>query len=133
MAIGLSLFIAGIAGLSGFVALSMWEMRRGVRLFRALREKGDRLAAGAYRTLVFGEIPSVYRESLVAHARKGLHTLVNMLIALLRGVERPLARMSSRMRHRYERAEGVNRTPSPFLKDISGGESRRSKKGTDSL
>lgn len=119
MTIGFILFLTGLVCLVVVSVFFAWEARRGTRVCAAARERGDRAVRVVYRTLVFGEIPHVYRTSFVARLRRALHQVVHSLILLLRAIERPLARFSRRMTYSERITAHDARTPSPFLKDMA--------------
>lgn len=116
MAFGLIPFSVGLVLAVLFVALRLWEVRRGSRFFESFRRALDRRAVALYRTLVFGEMPRRWRESLARFGNRVLHRSVRALVAGLRAIERPLSRMSHRMR---TNAQSGTREPSEFLKTIT--------------
>jgi len=126
MITGMTLFFVGFVGLVAFVGFLMWERTRGARVLNGMRTQGDRIATRAYRTLVFREIPNAYRHNVIISVRQVTHRAVNALIMFLRTVEKPLARMSSRMHRMQEVGDGGKRTPSPFLKDIGADREKHS-------
>lgn len=116
MLIGGIPFLVGAIGLLLSAFFFAWEVRRGSRLWAAAREKCDRLVTHTYRALVFGEVPHTYRIKALKALRTFTHRVVVFLVSLLRGIERPLARLSHRMR--TSSVKETHRAPSPFLKTI---------------
>lgn len=114
--IGGIVFLVGVVGLLLFPGVLMFEAHRGTRFFDTGRARLDRITRRAYRMLVFGEIPHTYRFYLVRTFRLVTHRVIVGAVSLLRALERPLSRMSHRMRRSNE---VTLRAPSPFLQTIS--------------
>lgn len=131
--IGGVIFLVGLLGLMLFTLLILWESTQDKRVFASMRSSCDRMISGAYRNLVFGEIPQTYRGALIVHVRRIVHKGVHSLASLLRAIERPLARTSRRMQHAHESGNGTSRTPSPFLKDIAHDKEKNGKNTQDSV
>lgn len=115
MALSLTLFILGTVGTIAFIGTRLIEERRGARFFDAARLKLDKGAAKMYRVMVFGEIPRGYRKTLFSFINTFLHKAVRALVLGLRALERPLVRLSHRMRVSAREPKGE---PSAFLKTI---------------
>ncbi len=113
---GILFFIAFVL-LVVFLIFRSWEMRRGVRILAGPRSDMDVVAERVYGVLVTGSIPEQYRFALIAFGRRTVHLGVVLLVHVLRGVERPLLRLSHRMRTSTPSANG--KEVSPFLKTIT--------------
>ena len=131
--IGGIVFLVGLVGLLLFTALLVWETAHNKKMLPSVRARSDRLISKTYHYLVFGEISRSYRGTLIFHARRMTHQAIHLLAALLRAVERPLARTSRRMQHSHESGNGEVRTPSPFLKDIVDDKRKNGKNSQDPL
>ena len=114
--IGLIPFIIGLLGTISFVFFRLWEVRRTRRFFENYRALLDRMTERLYGILVFGEIPRHYRTRLALVVRSLSHRAVHSAVLALRALERPLARVSHRMRMSAAESE---REPSDFLKTIT--------------
>ena len=124
-----------VLGLSGIVLYALWrsiEIRRQSRAFEATRARLDVFATRLYRLFVFGELPATYRARLAKFAQSVAHSTVMFLVSMLRAVERPLSRLSHRMR--VIRAK-ENKPPdsSSFLKTLSSSKRKDGEKPTDSV
>lgn len=117
MLIGGIPFVAGLVGLIGFGIVRMWEERRGTRIFARSRAALDRVTASAYRLLVTGDISHEYRVHLIKSIRTFVHQGVVLLVTFLRAIERPLSRLSHRMR--VHEPVPTHREPSEYLKTIT--------------
>lgn len=126
-------FIVAFVLLGVFIVFRVWEEKRGVRVWASLRKDADEQVVEVYRSAITGSIPQHYRIRLFAFLRNAIHELVLLLVATLRAVERPLTRISYRMRMS---ASNTNKKEvSPFLKtivpeksDISSGNSTEQEK-----
>lgn len=108
----LALFLIG-----AFVLFRVHEEKRGARYFDAYRTHADELAAHIYRLLVMGQIPREWRTTLMSVTTRGLHRLVVLTVELLRAIERPLTRLSHRMRTAVPAKSKEN--VSEFLKTLT--------------
>jgi hypothetical protein len=70
-----------------------------------------------YKAAVLGSIPEKYRLAAVALLHSLAHDAVVFAVEALRSLERPLARLSLRLRQSAPRPSG--KEPSPFLKTIA--------------
>ena len=110
-------FIVAFVLLGVFIFFRMWEQKRGIRMWAGAREKADEQVVEVYRSAITGSIPQHYRIRFLAFLRNTVHELVLLLVATLRAVERPLTRISYRMRMS---ASNTNKKEvSPFLKTIA--------------
>lgn len=109
-------FIVAFVLLGVFVVFRVWEEKRGVRLWASLRKDADEQVVEAYRSAITGSIPQHYRIRFFAFLQHTVHECVLLLVATLRAVERPLTRISYRMRMS---ASNTNKKEvSPFLQTI---------------
>jgi len=109
-------FFSALALLGAFFGFRAWEMKRGTRLFDTFRAKIDVYASRAYATMVTGQIPPAWRITIVVVLHNVVHRAVVFSVETLRNIERPLTRLSHRLRTRAPSANGHE--VSPFLKNI---------------
>ena len=109
--------LTSMALLAAFFWFRTWEEARGKRLFAAVREKADANVAAFYRQLVTGNIPKEYRAFLAAFLHNVTHAIVVLTVGALRAIERPLTRLSYKMRQQVP--TGTKKEPSAFLKTIT--------------
>ena len=110
-------FIVAFVLLGVFIVFRMWEQKRGIRIWAGMREDVDEQVVEAYRSAITGSIPQKYRIRFLAFLRNAIHGLVLLLVATLRAVERPLTRISYRMR--MSASNTKKKEVSPFLKTIA--------------
>lgn len=109
-------FVVALILLSAFVIFRMWEEKRGIRMWARAREGVDMQVVEVYQSAVTGSIPQKYRIQFFAFLQHTVHQFVLLLVATLRAVERPLTRISYRMRMS---ASNTNKKEvSPFLQTI---------------
>ncbi len=113
------LFFVSLALLIAFAALKAWEERRGVRFLEPMRASLDARLPGIYHAAVMGNLPTGWRHTVAVFAHDATHRGVVFLVETLRAVERPLTRISFRMRIQRPSANGKG--ISPFLKSIIPG------------
>lgn len=102
--------------LVAFIAFRFWEEKRQMRLFAHARATADTVVSGMYQAAVMGSIPEEYRIALARFLHSLAHETIVFLVEGLRAVERPLTRLSLRMRQNVPSTKG--REPSAFLKNI---------------
>lgn len=117
MVLGIVPFVLGLAGFVGFVVVRMWEARRGARIVETHRASLDATVASLWRTLVVGDPGVMLRHQALALAHALSHRTLASFATLLRTIERPIARISHRMRMMPPKAP--TREPSEFLKTIT--------------
>jgi hypothetical protein len=110
-------FVASLVLLGGFLGFRLWEEKAGTRIFSRTREHADEVISNVYRGLVTRDIPTEWRRMLMALFHQLSHMLVVLTVQGLRAIERPLTRLSYRMRRGVPMANGKG--PSEFLKTIS--------------
>ena len=108
---------ASIALLVAFFLFREWEEKRGRKAWAPARLEADRRVADLYNKMVMGSIPQSWREAVIAFLHQATHTVVVWTVAGLRAAERPLARLSYRMRQ--QAPAGTGKGPSEFLKTMS--------------
>lgn len=96
--LGIAVFFSASLLFAMFIAFRMWEEKRGVRLFASSRTMLDHWVIDIYHGAVTGSIPRHYRMHLLVFLRTTLHRAVLLTVATLRAIERPLTRLSFRMR-----------------------------------
>ena len=110
-------FFISLALLVGFVFFRFGEEKRGVKLWARTRDSYDATIADAYKQAVMGNLPSNWRVAFLSLMHKVSHAAVVLTVQALRAIERPLLRLSYRMRRGVPSANG--KEPSEFLKTIS--------------
>lgn len=116
MSAAITFFISLVLLLAFFVFRS-WEEKRGVRVFASVRRGLDETVRDIYQGAVTGSIPAHYRVALITSLRHRAHETVLLLVDVLRAIERPLTRLSYRMRMANPNAP--KREVSSFLQTIS--------------
>lgn len=112
------LILLSVAALLGvlFLVVRTIEVRRGTRFFDEQRTVLDGYAAELYSALVMGGIPVRWRQYTAFLMHRVTHEVVHLAVLSLRAVERPLARLSYRMRVSQPKTGGE---VSSFLKTIT--------------
>lgn len=110
-------FFSTLILLGAFFGFLAWERKRGVRLFDVYRSALDEKVLRSYHRLVVGEIPASWRRIAFDFLHKTAHKAVVVSVEVLRAVERPLSKLSHRMRTRPPSVEG--KEVSAFLKNIA--------------
>lgn len=121
------LFLVSLVLLVGFLVFRSWEEKRGVRLFATVRARLDERVLRTYHHAVTGTIPYRYRTAFFVFLQKMIHEAVLVIVGALRAIERPLTRLSYRMRMSTPKANG--KEVSSFLRTIVPLKKRES--GTD--
>ncbi|MEK7063248.1 MAG: hypothetical protein AAB955_00985 [Patescibacteria group bacterium] len=103
--------------LGAFVTFRIVEHKRGVRLFEVSRAALDVHALILWNDLVTGGVPLKWRHSAKVIAHQATHGGLQSLVILLRAAERPLARLSYKLRVSAPKAGG--REVSQYLKTIT--------------
>lgn len=98
MLIPLVILLVALSAMLGFLSLRRFEVARGERFFETHREVLDARAEVLWTSLVVGGIPLSWRRYATAFAHEASHALVHLAVEVVRAVERPLARLSYRMR-----------------------------------
>jgi hypothetical protein len=125
-------FFSSLASLVAFFGFRFWEERRGMRVLATLRATLDGQVSRIYRAAVMGRISDSWRRSLVASAHTLTHRVVVLTVDGLHAIERPLNRLSLRMRMRPPSANGKD--VSAYLKSIAPDRKNdESQKTTDTL
>jgi len=109
-------FFSALVLLVGFIAFHAWELSRGKRIFDSYRTKVDEKVSRLYHDLVVYEIPESWRIAVVVFLHKVTHQIVVVSVNLLQAIERPLSRLSNRMRTRPPSTEAGE--VSQYLKNI---------------
>jgi hypothetical protein len=92
------LLVVGLVLTLCFILFRAWEVRRGSRLYNERRLLLDHWAERVYETLVLGGVPLSWRRYAVAVSHEVSHEAVRLLVAIIRAVEKPLVRLSYRLR-----------------------------------
>jgi hypothetical protein len=109
-------FFVSLLLLLAFIAFRFFEESRGRKLWPEARAKADVVVSEAYKSAVMGSVPTEYREAFAHFLNRMAHDAVIFLVEGLRAIERPLARLSFRLR---QRPQGMKKDPSPFLKTLA--------------
>lgn len=92
-------FFSALILLGVFIVLRLLEEKRGTRfIMPSVRASLDVYATRWYDLAVTGSIPAEYRARVLMFFRQTLHSVVVLIVAGLRAVERPLTRLSYKMR-----------------------------------
>jgi len=110
------LFFSSLVLFTAFAALKVWEERKGARILEPMRASLDAQLPRIYQAAVMGSLPTSWRHAVAVFAHDATHRAVVFLVEVLRAVERPLTRISFRMRIQKPSANGKG--ISPFLKSI---------------
>ncbi|TAJ14803.1 hypothetical protein EPO56_01790 [Patescibacteria group bacterium] len=116
MIFSVSLFLLSSTLLTGFIVFRLWEEKRGHRLWALKREHADHVVTDMYHRAITGNVPYRYRTAFIVFLQKGIHEVVLLLVAGLRSIERPLTRLSYRMRMAVPQPKG--KEVSSFLRTI---------------
>lgn len=111
-------FFISLALLVAYVLFRMGEEKRGVKLWAHARESADSAIEKAYHRAVMGNLPSNWRDAFLKFAHQLSHAGVVLTVEALRAIERPLLRLSHRMR-RGGAPTATGKEPSEFLKTIT--------------
>ncbi len=117
MLIATILLAASLSLLAAFSAFCVAEERVGRRLFAPTRERLDVYATELWQALVMGGVPMRWRQEVLRAAHTAVHTGVHVAVAALRAAERPLARLSYKMR--VSAPKGNGKQVSEFLRTIT--------------
>jgi hypothetical protein len=122
-------FFLSLILLLAFLALRFFEEKRGYRAWAGVRTKADRVVSDMYKAAVMGSIPVEYREAFARFLHSLAHDSLLFLVESLRAIERPLTRLSYRMRQ--SAPASTDKTPSEFLKTITPEKKTESTSTTD--
>ncbi len=122
-------FFLALILLLGFVGFRFWEEKRDVRVFAHARGIADEFAKHLYHSAVMGNISAEYRVALTHFLHTLAHDTVVFLVEGLRAIERPLTRLSYRMRKSPPAPAG--KEPSAFLKTITPAPTPEKGRGAD--
>ena len=112
----LLIVVALLAALS-FVSVRRFEVVKGSRFFETQRSVLDTRAEEVWQALVTGGAPQSWRTYVQATAHAVTHEVVRLAVEVVRAVERPLARLSYKMRVSAPKA--TTAPVSDFLKTIT--------------
>ena len=110
-------FFISLALLAAFVVFRFWEEKRAQRVWVDTRSAADVVVSDMYHAAVTGDIPQKYQAAVVHFLYALAHDTVVFLVEGLRAVERPLSRLSYRLRRSVPAGSG--KEPSAFLKTIT--------------
>ena len=110
------ILLALVAGLA-LISVRRYETTRGVRYFENARTAFDAYAEALWATLVLGGIPMSWRSFMRSVGHEVSHSTVRLAVETIRAVERPLARLSYKMR--VSAPKGNTAPVSDFLRTLS--------------
>lgn len=91
--------------LVGYIAVLVYEARRGTRFLEVRRARLDDMAGKAAFIVRHVDFASFAREELTRLARKAGHDLAHLTLVSVRALERLLTQLVRRLRMHAERAE----------------------------
>lgn len=94
----LVLMLIALSAIAGFLSMRRLELARGARFFEAERSVLDVRAEVLWTRLVEGGIPLSWRSYVRAVLHDLTHLVVHSAVEVVRAVERPLAKLSYKMR-----------------------------------
>lgn len=94
----LVLIVVALTAILGVLWFRRIEETRGQRFFDEVRTTFDVWAADVWRVLVMGGIPMAWRSYVRAVVHDVTHLLVRVAVEVVRAIERPLAKLSYKMR-----------------------------------
>ena len=109
-------FLIALVLLVAFVFFRFWEQKRGVKVWADARNTADEVVSDMYTSAVLGSFPHKYRIAFLNFLHTLLHDSVVFAVESLRALERPLTRLSYRLRQSAPSANG--KEPSAFLKNL---------------
>ncbi len=105
-------------GLFCLTYLGLWmERAAGKKVFSETRAGFDNAIAAFFNSAVLGGVPNEWRDQFVKSTHDVIHLMVQVGVSVLRALERPLSRLSYRMRMRQPQATATE--VSEFLKTIT--------------
>lgn len=94
----LAVILVALCAMAGIFAVRRVELVRGTRFFEPVRASFDTWATDVWSALVMGGIPVSWRSYVRAVAHDLTHLLVRVAVEVVRAIERPLAKLSYKMR-----------------------------------
>ncbi len=124
------LVLIGAAAVLGvlFFALRSVEERRGYRYFADQRKQLDAFVEEVWAAAVLGGVPISWRQQVRIAVHEIGHGIVQHAVYALRMIERPLSRLSYKMRVTAPKSGG-SREVSGFLKTLSPREEQQDFQG----
>lgn len=110
-------FAIALILLGAFIAFRFAEEKRGRRIWANMRDSADVVVSDMYTAAVRGDVPEKYRTMLVGFFHMLAHDAVSAAVEALRAAERPLERLSRKLRHGAPAGNG--KEPSAFLKTLT--------------
>ena len=124
-------FFISLVLLVAFIAFRFLEEKRGRRVWTVTRASDDTVVSDMSHAAVTGDIPRKYQDATVHFLYTLAHDMIVFLIEGLRAIERPLARLSYRLRRSVPSGNG--KEPSAFLKTITPERNPESEVPTNTL
>ncbi len=111
------LLLIALSAILGFFSLRRYETAHGIRFLNAQRSVLDERALELWRTMVLGGVPLSWRNYVKALIHSATHFGVQSAVEAVRALERPLARLSYKMR--VSAPKGGGAPVSNFLRTIT--------------
>ncbi len=90
--------LVALCAIAAVFAVRRVELVRGTRFFEPVRASFDTWATDMWAALVMGGIPVSWRSYVRAVVHDLTHLLVRIAVEVVRAIERPLAKLSYKMR-----------------------------------
>lgn len=113
----LALLLIALSAMLAFVSMRRMEVARGVRFFEDKRAVLDAQAEVLWSRLVRGGVPLSWRRYVGVVLHDVTHLSIHGAVELVRAVERPLAKLSYKMRVSAPKSGGA--PVSDFLRTIT--------------
>jgi hypothetical protein len=113
----LVLILVALMAMLTLISVRRYETAKGMRFFDSYRETFDVYAAQLWVGVVLGGIPVSWRTYARAVVHDVTHTGVRLAVEVIRAIERPLARLSYKMR--VSAPKGAGAPVSDFLRTIT--------------
>ncbi|MBI3572295.1 hypothetical protein HY091_02050 [Candidatus Kaiserbacteria bacterium] len=108
-----------IAFLAGFLALTSYEARRGMRVLASYRARLDEEAKRAAFVLTHRDLSRYLQDESKHLAERASHDLAHLFLQLVRGVERLLTRLVRHLRIRRELAPTSRENAREFVRTLA--------------
>jgi len=116
MAISFSVFILSLTGIASLLSFSVWEKKRGTRLFVEARAKLDSLVVRAVK-ICTERIESLDSPTLSRAYNALIHFLAIVILRVIKILEKKMIRVLNTIRGRRELVS--QGSASEFLKEVS--------------
>jgi len=110
--------LIAVALFSGFLFLTYYEARRGVRVFAAFRNDLDAQVARAIAIVTHVDFEPLVRQQFQLLAAHVANDIAHLFLRTVRAIEHVLTRLVRHLRARHGITEGPNATPRAFVKTM---------------